>query len=434
MRNDDRLTRRQALTLAGSSILARAATGPADISLRIGEVTLDLGPKFSVRTIAYNGQVPGPLLRVKEGQTMRVDVVNDTRDHEIVHWHGLYIPPEVDGSHEEGTPYAPAHGSQRYVFTATPAGSRWYHSHIMTMHNMRRATYSGQFGMLIVEPLGGAETYDQEVPILLHEWEPRMDGDEVDYQYFSINGKMLGAGEPIRVRTGQRVLLRMVNASATLNHRLALTGHSMTVIALDGNAVPNPMKLRSVDLGPGDRIDAVVEMTNPGVWIFGEMNDRQRISGMGIVFEYADQKGPARWVPAPDIPWDYTIFGTSGHLAAPDETIPMEFKQKGSRWTINSKSFPHTDVMHVRSGRRYRLSFDNQSAMAHPVHLHRHTFEISRVAGKASAGVHKDVIVVPAWRQAEVDFVANNPGATLFHCHHQHHMDTGFMALMQYDG
>jgi len=87
----------------------------------------------------------------------------------------------------------------------------------------------------------------------------------------------------------------------------------------------------------------------------------------------------------------------------------------------------------VRLGRRYRLIFDNQSAMAHPVHLHRHTFEIVRFAGKPSSGVRKDVVVVPAWRQVETDFVANNPGASLFHCHHQRHMDQGFMALMRYE-
>ncbi len=433
MRNDDRMTRRQALALAGSCIGMSAATDRADIALRIGEITLDLGSRFSVRTTAYNGDVPGPLVRVKEGQTVSVDVTNDTNEDEIVHWHGLHIPPEVDGSREEGTPPVPAHGRRRYEFTATPSGTRWYHSHIMAMHNLRRATYSGQFGMFVIEPSGGGASYDQEVPVLLHEWEPRMDGDEVEYQLFSINGKMLGAGEPVRVRAQQRLLFRIVNASATVNHRLALTGHSMEVVALDGNAVPNPRKVRSVELGPGERIDVVVEMNNPGVWILGEMDDRQRMSGMGMVVEYADRKGPPRWVPAPDIPWDYTVFGGGEIQTRPAEKLRMEFKQKGKRWTINGKSFPQTDVLKVRRERRYRLMFDNQSAMAHPVHLHRHTFELSRIAGKPTSGVRKDVVLVPAWRQVEVELMAHNPGASLFHCHHQHHMDMGFMALMQYE-
>lgn len=440
------MTRRQMLSKEGSFICARAtghpqlpgeapapAPAPADITLRIGEITLDLAPKRSVRTIAYNGQVPGPPLRAKEGQTIAVDVSNGTGEHEIVHWHGLHIPSEVDGSHEEGTPPISAHGSRRYVFTATPAGTRWYHSHIMAGRSLYRATYSGQFGLFVIEPRSAAARYDFDVPILLHEWEPRIVGDEVEYKLFSINGKMLGAGEPIRVRQLQRALFRIVNASATMTHRLALTGHSLEVIAMDGNPVANPRRVRSVELGPGERIDAIVEMNNPGVWILGEMDDRQRAGGMGIVVEYADRKGPPQWVPTPDVPWDYTLFGGGESATTPTDRIPLEFKQKGGRWAINSKSFPHNDPLKVRLGRRYRLLFDNQSSMAHPVHLHRHTFEIVRFAGKPSSGVRKDVVIVPAWRQVEADFAADNPGASLLHCHHQRHMDQGFMALMQYE-
>ena len=428
------MTRRQLLALAGSSMFADKpfADTPADVTLRIGEITLDLGPKKSVRTIAYNGQVPGPLIRVKEGQTIAVDVSNGTGEEEVVHWHGLHIPSEVDGSIEGGTPPVPAGGSRRYSFTATPSGTRWYHSHVMAMHNFRRATYSGQFGIFVIEPRSDEARYDQEVPVLLHEWEGRMAGDDVEYKLFSINGKMLGAGEPVRVRERQRVLFRIVNSSASMMHRLALTGHLLEVVALDGNAVPNPRKVRSAEMGPGERIDAVVEMNNPGVWVLGELDDRQREGGLGMVVEYADKKGPPRWVRAAEIPWDYTIFGGSETAGEPDGRLPLEIKPKGNRWTLNGKSFPHTDPLLVRANGRYRMIFDNQSAMAHPVHLHRHTFEISRFAGKASSGVRKDVVMVPAWRQVEVDFTANNPGATLFHCHHQHHMEMGFMALMQY--
>lgn len=426
------MTRRQMLSLAASVCTGAQQPDPPDIAFQIGEITLDLAPKRSVRTLAYNGEVPGPFIRVKEGQTITVDVRNDTTEHEIVHWHGLHLPSEVDGSHEEGTPPVPAHGSRRYQFTASPSGTRWYHSHIMAAHSLRRATYTGQFGIFVIEPRNSPARYDLDVPILLHEWEPRMAGDDVEYKFFSINGKMLGAGEPIRVRPGQRALFRIVNASATMTHRLALTGHSLEVIALDGNAVPNPLKVRSVELGPGERIDAIVEMNNPGVWILGEMDDAQRNTGLGIVLEYADRTGPPRWVPSPDIPWDYTVFGGSDPAPRPEGTFPLEFKQKGDRWTINSKSFPNTEVLRVQPNRSYRLSFDNQSSMAHPVHLHRHTFEITRFAGKLSSGVRKDVVVVPAWRQVEVDFTADNPGASLFHCHHQHHMDMGFMALLQY--
>jgi len=99
--------------------------GHADVTLRIGEITLDLAPGRSVRTLAYNGTVPGPAIRATRGRPLIVDVWNDTREEDIVHWHGLHIPPEIDGAYEEGTPGVPPRGRRRYSFTPEPAGTRW---------------------------------------------------------------------------------------------------------------------------------------------------------------------------------------------------------------------------------------------------------------------------------------------------------------------
>jgi FtsP/CotA-like multicopper oxidase with cupredoxin domain len=121
--------------------------GPADVTLRIGEVNLELAPRRTVRTLAYNGQAPGPLLRARRGRPLTVDVWNDSREEDIVHWHGLHIPPEVDGVYEEGTPGVPPNGGRRrYVFTPEPAGTRWYHSHNPAGSNLKKSTYTGQFG------------------------------------------------------------------------------------------------------------------------------------------------------------------------------------------------------------------------------------------------------------------------------------------------
>jgi FtsP/CotA-like multicopper oxidase with cupredoxin domain len=225
-----------------------------------------------------------------------------------------------------------------------------------------------------------------------------------------------------------------LNASATLHHRLALPGHTFNVIALDGNALPDGRTVPVLDLSPGERVDAIVEMNQPGVWILGEMRDRQRDAGMGIVVEYAGEPGPPRWVAPAPFEWDYSIFGGRATAPEPDGRIALVIRQPAGshRWTINGKSFPNTAPLMVSAGRRYRLVFDNQSAEAHPVHLHRHTFEITRFVQKPTSGVFKDVVVVPAWRKVEVDVLAANPGPTLFHCHQQFHMDSGFMAMMQY--
>ena len=425
---------------ASDRVAAQAAASEADIELRISELTLELAPKRLVRTLAYNGQVPGPVLRARVGRPVTVDVWNDTKEEEFVHWHGFHIPPEVDGAREEGTPHVPPKGGhQRYVFTPNPAGTRWYHSHGMAGRSLRKTTYTGQFGMFIVESGDDPGDYDQEVPILLHEWEPRFtEGGPLDirFRYLSINGKMLGAGEPIRVRQSQRVLFRILNASATLHHQLALPGHSFRVIALDGYAVPNPKRVPVVALGPGERVDAIVEMNRPGVWVLGEVETGHRTAGMGIVVEYADHQGAPRWLPAPAFDWDYAIFGGLEPVREPDEHLTLVFKAAGDghHWTINGKSYPNADHIVVQPNKRYRWKFDNQSAEAHPVHLHRHQFELVRVVGTPVSGVRKDVVVVPAWKEVEVDVAATQPGLSLFHCHQQFHMDMGFMTMMRYSG
>jgi len=258
---------------------------------------------------------------------------------------------------------------------------------------------------------------------------------DVDYRVFTINGKMLGAGEPIRVKKSQRVLFRVLNASATAQHRVALSGHTFRVIALDGNPVASPQSVPVLDLAPGERVDAIVEMTNPGIWVFGEDDNKQRSGGAGIVIEYAGAQGQPKWIEPPKYAWDYLTFGTSGgSRPVPASIVPLviEPRSDGNLWAINGKSYPKTDPFFVKPGVVNRLVFDNRSHMGHPVHLHRHTFEIVNYAGKATSGVFKDVLVVPAMSKVEVDIIANQPGPSLFHCHQQFHMDFGFMAVMQY--
>ncbi len=429
------MNRREFLALAGASLsaapIARATDLPAaDIILRIGEINADLGHGHTVKTLAYNGQIPGPLLRMAEGKTLTVEVVNHSHLPELVHWHGFHIAPEVDGAHEEGTPHVQPGDTRRYSFRPQPTGTRWYHTHGMAGQNTRIGMYSGQFGMVIVEPPDNPARYDAEFPIVLHDWEPyfrsEMEGD-VDYHLFTVNGKVLGSGEPIRVKNGQRVLFRILNASATKAHRLALPSHTFQVVALDGNAVPKPAPAPVLDLAPGERVDAIVEMKSPGVWTFGEVEDAQRAAGAGIVLEYAGAQGRPQWMPPPNFQWDLAAFGERRELPPSESKVPIVIEpgKDGYLWAINGKSWPQTDEIRLTPGVRNRLVFDNRSMMGHPVHLHRHTFDLG-------SGVRKDVLLVPAQTKVEVDVLADSPGPSLFHCHHQLHMDFGFMALLRY--
>ena len=450
------MNRRQFLELMGGAACWDAASRlaaqqspplfPADFTLRISPVELETAPGRIIKTTGYNGSSPGPVLRLQEGKPVTIEVQNETSDQEFVHWHGLFVPSDVDGVGDEGTPAVPAHGKQRYSFVPRPSGTRWYHTHVSAGRDLKRSTYSGQFGVLYIEPKNEPGDYDAEIFLTLHGWDPYLStmGDdegflEVGYKSYSINSHALGSGEPIRVQKGQKVIFRIVNSSATLPHRLALSGHSFTVLNLDGNPVPVSRTVDVLELGPAERVDALVTMNRPGVWILGELDDKIRDAGLGTTVEYANQKGPAQWLAPAITPWDYTIFGRAASAPAPDvEVIPLVFRSKfaGNRWvqhwTINGKSYPKTDPILVKANQKYRLRFDNQSDEAHPVHLHRHSFELTKVAGKPTAGILKDVVMVPARNQVEVDLLADNPGPSLFHCHMQLHMDFGFMAMLRY--
>jgi FtsP/CotA-like multicopper oxidase with cupredoxin domain len=444
-------------------------SSPADFTLRIAPIAMEIAPSRFISTIGYNGTSPGPVLRMREGQPVTVDVINDTDAAELVHWHGFFIPPEVDGVDEEGTPPVPPGVRRRYHFTARPAGTRWYHSHAMAGADLHRGTYTGQYGFVLVESGDDPGHYDQEIFLALRDWEPfftdqmeneaaeggvpgpqpekpaildtRPNGLEVTSQLFSINDKALGAGEPIRVKAGQRCLLHIVNASAIENRTVSLPGHKFQVIAMDGNKVPSPQPVQVLMIGPGERIDALVEMNQPGVWILGSTDDITRNAGLGVIVEYENAHREPQWVPPSNLIWDYTVFGHRDYgtpPAAPDHTIDMVFEKIPSGagqfnlWHVNGKAYPHDREFVLQEGVRYRLVFRNRTDDAHPVHLHRHLFELVDVNGKPTGGITKDTVIVPLYGRVSVDLVANQPGLSFFHCHIQQHMDYGFKALFRY--
>ena len=306
--------------------------------------------------------------------------------------------------------------------------------------------------LLIVDPANDPGHYDQEVLLAAHHWEgtwvsmqdirqgpPPDNGLEVLYAAASFNDRMLGHGEPVRVREGQRVLFRLLNASPTENITLALSGHQFSVVALDGNPVPAGQNVDTLFLAPSERADVFVKMDRPGVWILGGVREQDRKMGLGVVVEYAGQRGEPQWL-APSISaWDYTIFGQERRVPSPDERFDLIFEKvpggRGgyNRWTINGKSWPATTPLFTtKQGKRYRLTMSNRSGDNHPVHLHRHTFEITKIGDKATAGVRKDTINMTRFSSVEIDFIADHPGPSLLHCHHQDHQDEGLMGLVTY--
>jgi FtsP/CotA-like multicopper oxidase with cupredoxin domain len=460
------LLKLSALAGAAPSLSTLAGDLPAldhepDHKIEIAPLTIDLSPHHRLNTTAYNGRIPGPLLRLKENRPVTIEVTNHTDRPEVIHWHGLFTPPDADGATEEGTVPIPVGATMRYNFTPRPAGFRWYHTHTMAMNDFTRAQYGGQHGFLKIESRDDPAPYDQEVFLALHDWGGHLlanpDGAmNPDYTVATINGKVMGYGEPLRVKQGQHMLLHILNSSPTEVHWIALAGHQMRIVALDGNPVPTPRTIPMLRLAPAERVSAVVEMNNPGVWVLGEVRRHVQSLGMAMVVEYENKRSAARWEQPSDLRWNYAQFAAAPLTATPPTglsadspiivplTIESKFHGHGAMesWTINGESYPNARVAPLIRGRRYRLQFINKSLDDHPLHLHRHSFELRSLGGALDAapvaappeirGIMKDVVLVDAQTRAEVEFNADNPGSTLFHCHQQNHMDLGFMMLFQY--
>jgi FtsP/CotA-like multicopper oxidase with cupredoxin domain len=457
-----------------AALLAYQATGamaaksglqqyPADLTLRIGYVTQEVAPGFVYKTTAYNGVAPAPVIRLRQGVPVTVELINDTEFDELAHWHGLSVPVAVDGTAEEHSRVVPARGRIRYTLTPEQAGARYLHSHAMSVSpHLDRGTYSGQYAMVYVEPKQDAGAYDQELFLVTHEWGPSLvlqaadsidDDDqangsliaipesttEVEYDIGSVNGRALGTGEPLRIKEGQRVLFHLLNASATATQRLALAGHAFLTVALDGNPVPWPQRVEILQLGPGERISALVEMRNPGIWILGSVsrNDRE-VGRMGTVVEYAGKSGSPQWIAPPQPPWDYTIFGEHAVQVElpPEQILPMVIDRAApgadgiEKWMINGVGDDGVPTR-LHSGQRYRLAFENRTDDDHPVHLHRYSFELTRVHERTTSGIRKDVVMLNSNGRLEVDFTPKATGLALFHCHNQMHMDNGFKKLFE---
>jgi FtsP/CotA-like multicopper oxidase with cupredoxin domain len=459
------------LPILGSSPVAAATSA----TLTIEETDWEVRPGLTVRTKTYGGKIPGPLLRFREGELVTIAVRNTTNETQTVHWHGLIVSDLVDGVVDEGTPPVQPRSARSYTFVVTPGGTRWYHSHF------GEGLFSGMFGPLVVDRKDEPGAYDREVILVLHEFKhsipttgmmmdeyppgsptlsapamgmggmmnggmmgggmmsPNMLMRDAHYAAYAINGKALGAGEPLRVKRGERVRFRIINASATKTHRMALPGHRFRVIELDGNPVPKPRELDAIELGVAERIDAVVTMDEPGVWVFGSTVAEARGKGMGIVVAYDGERGTPTWRDDATDAFRYQDFAAPGSPVDNERTVELVLRKSMAgpdAWSINGQRYPNVTPIRVREGLGYLLQFVNMSMMEHPMHTHGHSFELVRVDGIAVGGILKDTVVVrPMMGRVDVLLRANNPyrGRFLLHCHNQQHMDGGMMTILSYE-
>ena len=428
-----------------------------------GQAVTDTG-KPSVAAWTYGGNVPGPQLRVRQGDRVRVQVTNQLAAPTTVHWHGVRLPNAMDGvPHLTQLPIEPG---QRFIyeFDAIDAGTYWYHSHFQSSEQMDR----GLYGTLIVEERVPPAVH-RDVTWVLDDWRITASGQVSESfgnahdmshagrigNVVTVNGSV---NDQFPIRAGEKFRLRLVNAANARIFALRFQGHRPVIIALDGHPVPlhEPDGGRIV-LGPGMRCDVVIEAVgNPGERypVQDLFSPRQQYVLMDLAYDAVQRTTDrlpllvplaANPVKEPDLKRAKTheiVFrgGMMGNLhQALLDGKPTDMRgllQRGKAWAINghvSDSHHHMEPMlHLALGQSYVFRMRNDTAWHHPIHLHGHTFRVVRRNGLATPHLEwRDTVLMSPREEVEIAFVADNPGNWMFHCHILEHHAGGMMSVVK---
>lgn len=251
--------------------------------LVVAETPWELLPGVTTQAVTFNGTVPGPTIRVTEGDTVEIEVTNKLDVSTSIHWHGLHVPNDQDGvAGITQDPILPGE-TYSYRFIAPHAGTFMYHSH---GEESRDQMDRGLYAPFIIDPQGADPVAaDREVILALGNWMivdgmTEMDAMSMAYDYFTINGKSFPATESIDVNQGELVRLRFINPSQTV-HPMHLHGTDMAVIAKDGEALPEPQRLNTLDIAQGETYDVVFRADAPGTWLL-HCHDLHHASNAGV--------------------------------------------------------------------------------------------------------------------------------------------------------
>ena len=448
-----------------------------EFSLRAtpGRVRLVPEPYGETQAWSYNGTVPGPEIRVRQAERVRVAVENGLAEETTVHWHGLRVPNAMDGvPHLTQPPIGPG---ERFVyeFDAIDAGTFWYHPHQRSTEQVGR----GLYGPLIIEETNPPRV-DREITWVLDDWRltPAAsisggfgNGHDVSHagrigNTVTINGRVPAA---FPVRSGERIRLRLINAANARIFGLDFQDHQPTLIALDGQPVaPHPPAAGLVFLGPAMRADLILDMTGaPGMRVpvvdrfYGNWPYRL------LELSYADaplRKVTPEWpvdlapnpLPEPDLPQarrHEVVFngGMMGGMVMMEMGGSMGASGRGGMgmmaggmmgmmdgkgvWFVNGKAADgHVlePVLTLERDRTHLVAITNATAFHHPIHLHGHSFRvISRNGAPTRHREWQDTVLMAPRERAEIAFVADNPGDWMFHCHILEHQAGGMSSVIR---
>jgi FtsP/CotA-like multicopper oxidase with cupredoxin domain len=453
----DRVRRRLLAACAAGVALAHAPLGlpkQAPRRLRLAGTRQALvGPGNPDTAVwSYNGTVPGPELRFKQGERLRIEVENAIGADTTVHWHGVRVPNAMDGVPGVTQPPIAANGGRFvYEFDLPDAGTFWYHPHLGSPEQVGR----GLYGALIVEERK-PPAVDRDLVWVLSDWrldrEARIVPDFVSPMDASHAGRIGNTvtvngviPDTFEVRAGECVRLRLINASNARIYGLTFEGHAPWLVAFDGQPVePRQLTGKPIVIGPAQRTDLILDCGGePGT--SHRVVDgfyRQRAYELRKI-RYSDAKPlPKAFAPPPRLPPNPVaqpdlagaersriVFG-GGMMGA----MPSQREHKGVFWTINGRPIPehahHEVLMNLKLGRSYVLELVNDTSWHHPIHLHGHVFKVISRGGKEAREWGDTVLLDPKSR-AEIAFVADNPGDWMLHCHVLEHQASGMMAVIR---
>jgi FtsP/CotA-like multicopper oxidase with cupredoxin domain len=409
---------------------------------------------------AYNGTEPGPVLRIRQGAPFRATIENGLTESTTVHWHGIRLPNAMDGVPDlTQKPIKPGERFD-YAFTPPDAGTFWYHSHDDSLIQMGR----GLAGALIVEE-AEPPPVDRDLLWTIQDWrltddaqiapgfnnrmEAAMDGRVGNT--VTINGRVPDA---VRVRAGERVRLRLLNAAIARIMALRFDGHRPTIVALDGQPCePHEPADGRILLGPAMRADVMLDMQGEPGRSYRVIDDfYDRLSYTLVRLEYDAEQAvraqpsdaalrlPSNPVPRPDLKTAsvHEVQLQGGMMGGMGMGGGMMGMGGNAAWAINGQSMTGDGspgmppLFEIARGRSCILDMRNDTAWWHPMHLHGHSFQVLDRNGQDEPhDIWGDTVLVRPRERVRVAFVADNPGDWMLHCHVMEHQVGGLMTIIR---
>ncbi len=466
-----------------------------EVTITAQESNLEVSKGTTLPVWTFNNSVPGPQIRVKVGDTVKINLKNEMKQPVSIHWHGYPVPNNMDGIPGVTQDAVEPGKTFTYEFKATTPGTYWYHSHQDSVNQVDK----GLYGSLIVED--PKDDFDKDYTLILDEWmssggmnmggkteeststnmemthdSSNMDMGNMDhgnmdmsgsdmnvdhssmdmsghdmsmYDIYTINGKSGNSIDPLLVKEGDKVRIRLINAGF-ITHQMHLHGHDFKVIATDGQPVNDPAVIQNqlLSIAPGERYDIEFTADNPGSWFLEEHGKASsKIQNMKAVIQYegSDAKTDKSNASDTTLPlFDLEQYGKMSKAKFSlsqkfDQVVTLnlntEMKNGEMAYTINGKVFPDTDKINVKKGDKVKVIFVNKSnSDDHPMHLHGHFFQVLSKNGQLFQGspIMKDTLNVKPGETYEVAFEADSPGDWMFHCHDLHHAAAGMVTDVMY--